>query len=126
LDNLRHLGLDFAGGEQLLGCGPRACWASLVCRSRKASLPQRLTITSATAWLTRQIVFHCTPTSCSWLNAKLCKQPLIRGVFRSVVDLQVTINRFLAQANQPPKPFTLTTDPDKIIAAPLSNAGIMC
>ena len=49
--------------------------------------------------------------------AKLCKQRLNRGVFRSVVDLQTTINRFLAETNQMPKPFTWTANPDKIIAA---------
>ena len=40
-----------------------------------------------------------------------------RGVFRSVVDLQATINRYLAEANRDPKPFVWTADPDKIIAA---------
>src|SRR6201998_3191931 len=64
-----------------------------------------------------------TPTSCSWLNAvegffaKLAKQRLKRGFFRGVVDLQATINRFVAQTNQHPKPFIWTADPDKIIAA---------
>jgi len=59
---------------------------------------------------------------CSWLNAvegyfaKLSKQRLKRGVFRSVVDLQEAINRYLAETNQAPKPFTWTADPDKIIA----------
>jgi hypothetical protein len=55
------------------------------------------------SWLTRhkRFVFHFTPTSCSWLNAvegffaKLSKQRLKRGVFRSVV-------RFLAETNQAP------------------------
>jgi hypothetical protein len=37
--------------------------------------------------------------------------------FRSVVDLQAAINRFLAETNAEPKPFTWTADPDKIIAA---------
>jgi Homeodomain-like domain len=70
-----------------------------------------------------RFAFHFTPTSCSWLNAvegffaKLAKQRLKRGVFRGVVDLQATINRFVAQTNQHPKPFTWTADPDKIIAA---------
>jgi hypothetical protein len=73
------------------------------------------------------VLFDCAlnsaPTSCSWLNAvegffaKLSKQRLKRGVFRSVVDLQITINRFLNETNQMPKPFTWTADPDKIIAA---------
>ena len=49
--------------------------------------------------------------------AKLAKQRLKRGVFRCVVDLQTTINRFVAQTNHDPKPFAWTADPDKIIAA---------
>ena len=55
------------------------------------------------AWLGRheRFTFHFVPTSCSWLNAvegffaKLSKRRLKRGVFRSIVDLQVAINRFL-------------------------------
>ena len=77
------------------------------------------------AWLDRheRFTFHFTPTSCSWLNAvegffaKLSKRRLKRGVFRSVVDLQAAINRFVTETNQMPKPFTWTADPDKIIAA---------
>ena len=70
-----------------------------------------------------RFVFHFTPTSCSWLNAvegsfaKLTRRRLKRGVFRSVVELQAAINRFIEQANQAPKPFTWAADPDKIIAA---------
>jgi len=77
------------------------------------------------AWLGRhpRFVFHYTPTSCSWLNAvegffaKLTRRRLKRGVFRSIVELQAAINRFLAENNDNPKPFTWTADPDKIIAA---------
>jgi hypothetical protein len=77
------------------------------------------------AWLDRheRFSFHFTPTSCSWLNAvegffaKLSKRRLKRGVFRSVVDLQAAINRFVAETNTKPKPFVWTADPDKIIAA---------
>ena len=77
------------------------------------------------AWLGRhpRFVFHYTPTSCSWLNAvegffaKLARRRLKRGVFRSIVELQTAINRFLAETNDNPKPFTWTADPDKIIAA---------
>ena len=77
------------------------------------------------AWLARhpRFVFHFTPTSCSWLNAvegffaTLTKRRLKRGVFRSVVELQTAINRYLAEANQDPKPFVWTADPNKIIAA---------
>lgn len=74
--------------------------------------------------------FHFTPTSCSWLKAvegffaKLVRRRLKRGVFRSVVDLQEVINRFLADYNADPKPFSWTADPDKIM--PPSSAGTKC
>ena len=76
-------------------------------------------------WLGRhpRVTFHFTPTSASWLNAvegffaKLTKQRLKRGVFHSLVSLQTAINRYLAQANDDPRPFRWTKDPDKIIAA---------
>ena len=82
-------------------------------------------LTRVRAWLGRheRFTFHFVPTSCSWLNAvegffaKLSKRRLKRGVFRSIVDLQVAINRFLDETNDNPKPFTWTADPDKIIAA---------
>jgi hypothetical protein len=38
-------------------------------------------------------------------------------VFRSIVELQAAIHRFLAETNDDPKPFTWTADPDKILAA---------
>jgi hypothetical protein len=67
--------------------------------------------------------FHFTPTSCSWLNAvesffaTLTKRTLKRGVFRSVIDLHATIDRYLDEAIRAPKPFVWTADPDTIIAA---------
>jgi transposase len=77
------------------------------------------------AWLARhpRFVFHFTPTSASWLNAvegffaKLTRRRLKRGVFRSIVDLQAAINRFIEEANHDPRPFTWTADPNNIIAA---------
>ena len=96
------------------------------------------------AWLDRhpRWTFHFTPTSASprrplacvpaapdrsrcdrWLNAvegffaTLTKRRLKRGSFSSLVDLQAAINRYLAEANHDPKPFTWTANPDKIIAA---------
>ena len=76
-------------------------------------------------WLDRnpRFTFHFVPTSCSWLNAvegffaRLTRRRLKRGVFRSVVDLQAAINRFVADHNADPKPFVWTADPDRIIAA---------
>jgi hypothetical protein len=75
------------------------------------------------AWLERhpRWTFHFTPTSCSWLNAvegffaTLTKRRLKRGSFSSLVDLQAAINRYLAQANQDPRPFVWTAEPDSII-----------
>jgi len=77
------------------------------------------------AWLARhpRWTFHFTPTSASWLNAiegffaKLTKRRLKRGVFRSILELQAAINRFLTETNADPRPFRWTKDPDKIIAA---------
>jgi len=76
-------------------------------------------------WLARhpRWTFHFTPTSASWLNAvegffaTLTKRRLKRGVFRSLVDLQAAINRFLEDHNTKSKPFIWKADPDKIIAA---------
>jgi hypothetical protein len=42
---------------------------------------------------------------------------LKRCVFRSVIDLQAAINRFLAGTDNDPKPFTWAADADRIIAA---------
>ena len=76
-------------------------------------------------WLARhpRWIFHFTPTSASWLNAAegffatLTKRRLKHGVFRSVVDLQAAINRFLEDHNANSKPFQWVADPDKITAA---------
>jgi transposase len=87
-------------------------WQTLRGRTASSSRPLRTHFT-----------FHFTPTSCSWLNgvegffAKRTRRRLKRSVFRSVVDLQAAINRFLDEHNLEPKPFTWTADPDKIIAA---------
>jgi transposase len=77
------------------------------------------------AWLDRhpRFVFHFTPKSASWVNAvegffaKLTKRRLKRGVFRSIVDLQTAINRFIAETNNQPRPFRWVADPEAIIAA---------
>ncbi len=64
--------------------------------------------------------FQFTPTLCSWANAvegffeTSSLRRVQRGVFRSLVDLQATINRHL-EHNRKPKPFAWTADPDRII-----------
>jgi len=68
------------------------------------------------AWLSRhpRWVFHFTPTSASWINAietffsALTRRRLKRGDFRSIVDLQAAINRYIAEHNSHPHPFVWT------------------
>lgn len=77
------------------------------------------------AWLVRhpRSTFHFVPTSCSRLNAvegffaKLTRRRLKNGVFHSVVDLHVVINRFIKEHNQEPRSFVWKADPEQIIAA---------
>ena len=76
------------------------------------------------AWLIRhpRWTFHFTPTSSSWLNAvenffsALTRKRLRRGVFRSIVDLQAAINRYLNEHNRDPKPFVWTRPARDILA----------
>lgn len=76
------------------------------------------------AWLTRhpRWVFHFTPTSGSWINAVenffsiLTRRRIRRGVFKSVVDLQAAINRYLDEHNSDPKPFVWTKPANHILA----------
>jgi len=71
-------------------------------------------------WLARRPrwAFHFTLTSASWLNAiegyfaKLTRRRLKRGVFRSILELQAAINRFLAETNADPRPFHWTKVPE--------------
>ena len=92
------------------------------CRPRQLCYPQapkgtQLARTPSTRHL------PLTPTSCSWANAvegwfaKLTRQRLKRGVFTSIVELQTAINRFIADANDKPKPFIWTKSADAILAA---------
>jgi transposase len=75
-------------------------------------------------WLARhpRWTFHFTPTSGSWLNAvetffsALTRRRIRRGSFRSIVDLQAAINRYIAEHNHDPKPFTWTQSVDQILA----------
>lgn len=76
------------------------------------------------AWLDRhpRWVFHFTPTSASWINAVegffsvLTRQRIRRGTFRSIVDLQAAINRYIRDHNGDPKPFRWTKPADAILA----------
>jgi transposase len=76
------------------------------------------------AWLARhpRWTFHFTPTAGSWLNAvetffsALTRRRIRRGSFHSIVDLQAAINRYIAEHNEDPKPFTWTKPADQILA----------
>jgi hypothetical protein len=73
-------------------------------------------------------VFHFTPTSGSWLNAvetffsRLTRRRLKRGAFRSIVDLQAAINRFIEDHNAAAQPFVWTADPGVVLGK--VNRGI--
>jgi len=74
-------------------------------------------------WLEKHPRFHIhfTPTSASWLNRverffrDLTTQQLRRGVFTSVPDLVKTIEGYIAQHNQNPKPFIWTAKANDIL-----------
>ena len=76
------------------------------------------------AWLARhpRWTFHFTPTSGSWLNAvetffsALTRRRLKRSAFRSIVELQAAINRYLAEHNRAPQPFVWTKRAEQILA----------
>jgi len=76
------------------------------------------------AWLERhpRWTFHFTPKSSSWLNAvetffsALTRRRIRRGSFHSIVDLQTAINRYIAEHNHDPKPFTWTKPAQQILA----------
>ena len=75
------------------------------------------------AWLARHPRFHLhfTPTSSSWLNlverffAEITRKRIRRGIFKSVLDLEVAIYRYLAEHNEHPKPFVWTATAEKIL-----------
>ena len=75
------------------------------------------------AWLAKHPRFHMhfTPTSASWLNRverffrDLTTQQLRRGVFTSVPELIQTIEDYVAQHNQNPKPFIWTKSATDIL-----------
>jgi len=76
------------------------------------------------AWIERhpRWTFHFTPTSGSWLNAVesffsvLTRKRIRRGSFHSIVDLQASIKRYLAEHNANPKPFVWTASAASIAA----------
>jgi transposase len=74
-------------------------------------------------WLKRHPRFHLhfTPTSSSWLNqverffGLITADAIRRGVFRSVADLETTIEQYLEQHNADPKPFIWTATAPNIL-----------
>jgi transposase len=76
------------------------------------------------SWLKRHPRFipHFVPTSSSWLNlverwfGELTGKRLRRGVFVSVEDLQLAIEKFLTAWNDDPRPFVWTATVESIVA----------
>ena len=75
-------------------------------------------------WLAKhpRIHVHFTPTSASWLNMverffrDITTQRLRNGVFRSVPELTIAINEYIALHNKNPKPFVWTAKAHDILA----------
>jgi len=75
-------------------------------------------------WLEKHPRFHLhfTPTSASWLNMverffrDLTVNRLRRGIFKSLDELHVAIDAYLAAHNLDPKPFILTAKASDILA----------
>lgn len=74
-------------------------------------------------WLQRhpRFHFHFVPTSSSWTNlverwfGLLTSQCIRRGVFRSVKQLQVSIQRYIEVHNIDPKPFRWSASVDATV-----------
>jgi len=64
---------------------------------------------------------HFTPTSASWLNMverffrDLTEKQLRRGVYRSVKELKASIDAYIGQHNNNPKPFIWTAKASNIL-----------
>src|SRR5918993_501158 len=75
-------------------------------------------------WLADHLrwVFHFTPKSASWINAvegffsAVTRRRIRRGVFKSVLDLQDAIARYIREHNRTAKPFVWTKPADAILA----------
>ena len=75
-------------------------------------------------WLVKRPHWHLhfTPTHASWLNqverffAKITNDAIRRGNFHSVAELKKTIQDYLSDHNQDPKPFSWTADANTIFA----------
>ena len=75
------------------------------------------------AWLAKHPRFHIhfVPTSCSWLNMverffrDITENAIRRGVFRSVEQLELAIEDYLAAHNTEPKPFIWTARASDIL-----------
>ena len=74
-------------------------------------------------WLAKhpRFVLHFIPTSSSWLNLverwfeELSQKAVRRGAFRSVADLERTIQEFMAAWNASPTPFVWTATVESIL-----------
>lgn len=129
--------LDVATGKVIGQCMPRhrhQKWLKFL-RRIDVETPKRLAVhliadnyathkhPKVQAWLAQHPRFHMhfTPTSASWLNQVerffgLITEDRIRcGVFKSVAELEATIQQYLDQHNADPKPFVWTASATAIL-----------
>lgn len=74
-------------------------------------------------WFLRHPRFHIhfTPTGSSWINlverffGRITEEAIRRGSFKSVKELQLAIERYIAEHNKAPKPFLWTASADLIL-----------
>ena len=91
------------------------------CRTHVASVRGRVELLLQVASaLNPRFYLHFTPTYSLWLNlverffAALTERQLLRRSFRSPVELEQAICRYLDQHNEKPKPIRWTKSADKI------------
>jgi transposase len=76
-------------------------------------------------WFAKRPHFHVhfTPTYGSWINlverwfAEITNKRILRGIFRSVKELEQAISEYINIHNQAPKPFVWTRSADEILAS---------
>jgi len=129
--------LDVATGKVIGECLPRHRHQEFLrfLRALERATPKKLDLhlvidnyathkhAKVKAWLKRhpRCHLHFTPTSASWLNlverffGLITADAIRRGVFRSVADLEATIQAYLEHHNADPKPFIWTAPADKIL-----------
>jgi transposase len=116
---LRHTQQEFlAFLNQLVRAHPKVPLHVVLDNSSTHSTP------AVKAWLARhkQVQFHFTPTSASWMNmveiwfSILTKQQVRRGVYHDVPELIAAIEHFIEGYNERAQPFVWTKTAEQVLA----------